>query len=77
MAMAKRKGGKDQGSRAAKRPVRGGGAAPIHLTAGQQNEHRDAVAAEGIKAEPRQINQLAEMRLDMMRSVITEPLLSD
>lgn len=74
--MARKKRGSDEGKPAAKRPVRVGGAPPTRLTARQRDVHRDAVAAEGIRAERRQINQLAEMRLDMMRSVITEPLLS-
>jgi subtilisin family serine protease len=53
-----------------------GNTASVHLSPDEQQVHRDAVATEGAKAEKRQVNQLAEMQVDMMRSVVTEPLLS-
>ncbi|AMY09206.1 Major intracellular serine protease precursor [Luteitalea pratensis] len=53
-----------------------GGAAPDQPPPEDQKEHREAVIE---KAESRDLNQRKrpeEMRMDMMRSIITEPLLS-
>jgi serine protease AprX len=75
--MAKKTRGKAGGTRTVKQPAPEGGAPPpVRLTPEQRAEHEEAVAAEGARAEQRQIDQLSEMRLDMMRTVITEPLLS-
>jgi len=71
----KRRNSGDKG--AVKGPVQSDGAPPIELTPDQQDERRDQAAAQGRDAGRRQIDQLAEMRLDMMRSIITEPLLSE
>ncbi len=46
------------------------------LTAEEKNQHRDTIAAGGVAAERRQVDQRRELRLNMMRSVVTEPLLS-
>jgi hypothetical protein len=48
----------------------------LRLTPEEKERHRDAVAAEGVAAERRQIDQRRDMRLNMMRSIVTEPLLS-
>lgn len=42
----------------------------------QQQQLRESIAAEGEKAEAGQNKQRQEIRLDMMRSIVTEPLLS-
>ncbi len=42
----------------------------------KQDQNREAMAQEGRKADDHQIEQSQQMRLDMMRSIVTEPLLS-
>ncbi|HEV7915529.1 MAG TPA: S8 family serine peptidase, partial [Albitalea sp.] len=73
--MAKKR--RKDGDRSASTRPADAGSPPTQLTAGQQDERRDASAAQGHAAGQRQVNQLAEMRQDMMRSIITEPLLSE
>src|SRR5262245_44156844 len=46
------------------------------LTDAERDRHRDETAAEGLAAERRQLDQQRELRLNMMRSFVTEPLLS-
>jgi serine protease AprX len=59
-----------------KRSADGGGAAPDLPSPALQQEHRDIVTDEAARREADRRRRPEEMRLDMMRSVITEPLLS-
>ena len=73
--MAKKRGN-DRDRAAANQPAGGSGTPPAELTPVQQDQRQDAIAAGGTDAAQRQVKQLADMRLDMMRSIVTEPLLS-
>src|SRR5688500_7617705 len=50
--------------------------AEVHRTDAAQARPRDTVAAEGLAAERAQVDQRRSLRLNMMRSIVTEPLLS-
>jgi subtilisin family serine protease len=50
--------------------------AEVHLTDSEKDARRDTVAADGVAAERAQVDQRRSLRLNMMRSIVTEPLLS-
>lgn len=72
--MAKRK--KTTRAAAGTRTRRSAKKAATRPSAKVRTAHRDATAAAGVAAEKRQMEQLVELRLNMLRSVVTEPLLS-
>jgi serine protease AprX len=86
MAKRKKPGGSRGGGKAAPagkatrtaaaRVRRGAKKAAAQPSAKVRQAHIDATAAAGVAAEKRPMAQLVELRLDMMRSIVTEPLLS-
>jgi subtilisin family serine protease len=61
---------------AKKKKVPASETAETRLTKEEKEQHRETIAASGLAAERRQVDQRRELRLNMMRSVVTEPLLS-
>jgi serine protease AprX len=59
-----------------KRSTRAAGKVPDHPSRALQQEHRDTVTDEAARRAAERRRRPEEMRLDMMRSIITEPLLS-
>jgi subtilisin family serine protease len=58
------------------RPARPARPAPEQPSEALQQEHRDTVTAQAARHDAERRRRPEEMRLDMMRSIITEPLLS-